>query len=256
MMWEKLLTYKLGYSREQTGGRTISNQDFDNIYKALWGGNFSSEESAINAVRYLNFTTKEIRDRGMAELFLLETTGKGFNLDLAANNYAEKLYQQRLDRFFKNNPQVEKFVKNNSIELERSDNTVHATRMSKIAGIAQSGNLGGAINFTLANLKREDIAKLTKTSASLYRAMGRRNKISQNNFPLAYNDFETVYQAVLKKRRNTCWSYRITCLYYEKLDEASKELVKGERTDRANKAVMILNDINENLPRISQWIQY
>ena len=257
MMWEKAaLTYKLaGYVQgEQTGGRTISNQDFDNIYKALWGGNFSSEESAINAVRYLNFTTKEIRDRGVAELFLLETMGKGFSLDLAANNYAEKLYQQRLDRFFKNNPQVEKFVKNNSVELERSDNTVHATRMSKIAEIAQSESdkLGGAINFTLANLEREDIAKLTKTSASLYRAMGRRNKISQNNFPLAYNDFETVYQAVLNKGGTLAGPIESLVYNYGKLDEASKELVEGERTKRANKAVMILDDINKNLPRISQ----
>mgnify|MGYP003110087899 CR=1 FL=1 len=255
MMWEKAaLTYKLaGYVQgEQTGGRTISNQDFDNIYKALWGGNFSSEESAINAVRYLNFTTKEIRDRGMAELFLLETTGKGFNLDLSANNYAEKLYQQRLDRFFKNNPQVEKFVKNNSIELERSDNTVHATKMSKIAEIAQSRELGGTINFTLANLKREDIAKLTKTSASLYRAMGRRNKISQNNFPLAYNDFETVYQAVLKNEGTLAGPIESLVYNYGKLYEAADEQVAGERTKRANKAVMILNDINKNIPRISQ----
>jgi hypothetical protein len=124
--------------------------------------------------------------------------------------------------------------------------------MSRIAEIAQSDKLGGTINFTLANLKREDIAKLTKTSASLYRAMGRRNKISQDNFPLAYNDFETVYQAVLNKGGTLAGPIESLVYNYGKLYEAADEQVAGKRTKRANKAVMILNNMDENLPRISQ----
>ena len=256
MMWEKAaLTYKLaGYVQgEQTGGRTISNQDFDNIYKALWGGNFSSEESAINAVRYLNFTTKEIRDRNLGEIFLLQTTGKGFSLDLAANNYAERLYQQRLDRFFKNNPQVEKFLKNNSVELERSDTTVRATDMAKIAQIAQSNEMGGTINFTLANLEREGIARLTKNTQSLYRVMGRKNKISQSKFPLAYNDFEEMYKAVLGQSGKLSDSVSSLVFNYDELEKAMNERTdNGELTERAEKAAMIVTHISDKLPRISQ----
>tara|TARA_Y100000592_G_scaffold52934_1_gene83631 strand:+ start:4797 stop:7985 length:3189 start_codon:yes stop_codon:yes gene_type:complete len=256
MMWEKAaLTYKLaGYVQgEQTGGRTISNQDFDNIYKALWGGNFSSEESAINAVRYLNFTTKEIRDRNLGEIFLLQTTGKGFSLDLAANNYAERLYQQRLDRFFKNNPQVEKFLKNNSVELERSDTTVRATEMAKIAQYAQSNNMGGTINFTLANLEREGIARLTKNTQSLYRVMGRKNKISQSKFPLAYNDFEEMYKAVLGQSGKLSDSVSSLVFNYDELEKAMNEKTNnGKPTERAEKAAMIVTRISDKLPRISQ----
>ena len=81
LLWEKTaLTYKLaGYVQgDQTGGRTISNQDFDNVYRALWGGEFFTEVGARNALRYLNFKNNEALERGIGEDLLLQATGETF----------------------------------------------------------------------------------------------------------------------------------------------------------------------------------
>ena len=113
MLWEKTaLTYQLaGYVQgDQTGGRTISNQDFDNIYRALWGGQFFTEEGAKNAIRYLMYKNNEALARGTAEDILLQATGRTFaesQRNIEAVRYVNK---RRAARYFEKNPNVKAYL--------------------------------------------------------------------------------------------------------------------------------------------------
>ena len=103
LLWEKTaLTYKLaGYVQgDQTGGRTISNQDFDNVYRALWGGKFFTELGARNALRYLQFKNEEALQRGIGEDLLLQATGETFTSSDKHVNATFDINQQKINRFY------------------------------------------------------------------------------------------------------------------------------------------------------------
>ena len=102
LLWEKTsLTYQMaGYVQgDQTGGRTISNQDFDNVYRALWGGSFYTSGNAQNAVRYLLFQNNEAMNRGKADALLMQATGQSF-LNARHSDMAAHLYKRNLKRFY------------------------------------------------------------------------------------------------------------------------------------------------------------
>ena len=105
LLWEKTaLTYRLaGYVQgDQTGGRTISNQDFDNVYHALWGGRFFTEYGARNALRYLKFKNDEALQRGVGEDFLVQARGQTFTSNDRHINAVRTINEEKMDRFYRN----------------------------------------------------------------------------------------------------------------------------------------------------------
>ena len=135
MLWEKTaLTYQLaGYVQgDQTGGRTISNQDFDNIYRALWGGKFFTEEGARNAIRYLMYKNNEALARGAAEDILLQATGRTFagsRRNIAAVRYVNR---RRAASYFKDNPSVKNYLDSTKLGGDSSDATTAKRYADKI----------------------------------------------------------------------------------------------------------------------------
>ena len=267
LMWEKAaLTYKLaGYVQgEQTGGRTISNQDFDNIYKALWGGNFSSEESAINAVRYLNFTTQEIKDRAFGNMFLLETIGKGFNLGSVPNLYAEEIYNRRLDKFFGDNPDLKQFVKNAGIDLEKTENRAQSQGVQNIILMAkeQDKELGSIPELTAVGLDETGIRNLNKTAVNLSRGLNNSRKISRSKDFDSYRAFEDIYNAIHNRSGDLSGTLSTLTDNFTILEE-----IVETNDNRAAKAAMSLallkevpyfekmNTIAQNIATISVLLQ-
>ena len=135
MLWEKTaLTYQLaGYVQgDQTGGRTISNQDFDNIYRALWGGKFFTEEGAKNAIRYLMYKNNEALARGTAEDILLQATGRTFSesqRNIEAVRYVNK---RRAARYFEKNPNVKAYLDSTRDGNDSSDTATAKQDANKI----------------------------------------------------------------------------------------------------------------------------
>ena len=120
MLWEKTsLTYQMaGYVQgDQTGGRTISNQDFDNVYRALWGGKFFTGQGARNAVRYLKFMNNEALRRGMAEDILIQATGESF-LSESNRNMVNRIFKNNLNVFYSKpgNLAVKHYVESSGIK--------------------------------------------------------------------------------------------------------------------------------------------
>ena len=117
LLWEKTaLTYRLaGYVQgDQTGGRTISNQDFDNVYHALWGGKFFTEFGARNALRYLKFKNNEAMQRGVGEDFLVQARGQTFTSNDRHINMIRIINDNKMDRFYRNTeengPEVKSYM--------------------------------------------------------------------------------------------------------------------------------------------------
>ena len=125
LLWEKTaLTYKLaGYVQgDQTGGRTISNQDFDNVYRALWGGKFFTELGARNALRYLQFKNEEALQRGIGEDLLLQATGETFTSSDNHVNATFDINQQKINRFYntEDGKAVQKYLQDPESDVNNS----------------------------------------------------------------------------------------------------------------------------------------
>lgn len=125
LLWEKTaLTYKLaGYVQgDQTGGRTISNQDFDNVYRALWGGKFFTELGARNALRYLQFKNEEALQRGIGEDLLLQATGETFTSSDKHVNATFDINQQKINRFYntEDGKAVQKYLQDPESDVNNS----------------------------------------------------------------------------------------------------------------------------------------
>ena len=125
LLWEKTaLTYKLaGYVQgDQTGGRTISNQDFDNVYRALWGGKFFTELGAKNALRYLQFKNEEALQRGIGEDLLLQATGETFTSSDKHVNATFDINQQKINRFYstEDGKAVQKYLQDPESDVNNS----------------------------------------------------------------------------------------------------------------------------------------
>ena len=145
LMWEKTaITYQLAglVQGEQTGGRTISNQDFDNIYAALWGGRFFSEESALNAVRLLNFVTNHTQMKLQAQRHALTTLGTTGQTIPLVNNYFREIYARNFKRFtngkhFNSDEEFRQFYNEAKREIKQSDGFVLSDRMVRANAFGQ-----------------------------------------------------------------------------------------------------------------------
>ena len=145
LMWEKTaITYQLAglVQGEQTGGRTISNQDFDNIYAALWGGRFFSEESALNAVRLLKFVTNHTQMKLQAQRHALTTLGTTGQTIPLINNYFREIYARNFKRFingkhFNSDEEFRQFYNEAKRGIKQPDGFVLSKRMVRANAFGQ-----------------------------------------------------------------------------------------------------------------------
>ena len=162
MLWEKTaLTYKLaGYVQgDQTGGRTISNQDFENVYKALWGGGFNTEAGTRNAIKYLTFKNNEALRRGVAEDLLLEAKGQLFGSTDRFIELVKKANKDALDVYYGNNPEVKEYM-----DKAEASGTPSQTRLA----VDSIENLpAGGLKEYASQIEPEELRKDIKTSQNI-----------------------------------------------------------------------------------------
>lgn len=162
MLWEKTaLTYKLaGYVQgDQTGGRTISNQDFENVYKALWGGGFNTEAGTRNAIKYLTFKNNEALRRGVAEDLLLEAKGQLFGSTDRFIELVKKANKDALDVYYGNNPEVKEYM-----DKAEANGTPSQTRLA----VDSIENLpAGGLKQYASQIEPEELRKDIKTSQNI-----------------------------------------------------------------------------------------
>ena len=223
ILWEKTaLTYQLaGYVQgEQTGGRTISNQDFDNIYKALWGGTFYSEDSARNALRILSFTTQQMSQRLIAEKYALTSLGHGLAGDDRLRSITNAVYSKRWDKFLENDEVYQKELdKERTAEgqsLAETLQRVHVVSLNVRAGEAEMNltnnfytprNVGKASALTktilnFSNLKEGSRPVRAGDSKGAYKALDKMFNIVQNPESDEYKFANEVTDNILKMFKN------------------------------------------------------
>lgn len=151
MLWEKTaLTYKLAgiVQGDQTGGRTISDQDFSTIYNSLWGGSFAPEIISEAALSNLYKTTAEALMKRQAEGILLEATGETF-VDPSLESVITGITQQRMNDFYNDNG-----IKDALQQRSQAGSTYNKDESVRaFNSVYQFANFKGKINFTNSQIK-------------------------------------------------------------------------------------------------------
>lgn len=131
ILWEKIsLTYTLaGYVQgDQAGGRTISNEDFAQVRKALWGSSLSENTpNLINMVRHLDVTLGNAYSQKLGMLQRLEMFGPGAG-SLPRSELTDRFKKENLLR----DVQLTNIEKRVSSELEQKINTLSAENFSEL----------------------------------------------------------------------------------------------------------------------------
>ena len=194
LLWEKTaLTYQLaGYVQgEQTGGRTISNQDFDNIYRSLWGGTFYSEDSARNAIRILSFTNEQMSKRLSAERYALTSLGHGLAGNERLRSITNDVYNKRWNKFLKNDEAYQKELNIESI----------------VQGQALTGVLAQVHEMSLDVREDEAAMNLTKNfytpsnvgkASALTKTILNFSNLKAGSRPIRAGDSKGAYEALEK----------------------------------------------------------
>lgn len=151
LLWEKTaLTYKLAgiVQGDQTGGRTISDQDFSTIYNSLWGGSFAPEIISEAALSNLYKTTAEALMKRQAEGILLEATGETF-VDPSLESVITGITQQRMNDFYNDNG-----IKDALQQRSQAGSTYNKDESVRdFNSVYQFANFKGKINFTNSQIK-------------------------------------------------------------------------------------------------------
>ena len=130
ILWEKIsLTYTLaGYVQgDQAGGRTISNEDFAQVRKALWGSSLSENTpNLINMVRHLDVTLGNAYSQKLGMLQRLEMFGPGAG-SLPRSELTDRFKKENLLR----DVQLTNIEKRVNSELEQKINTLSTENFSE-----------------------------------------------------------------------------------------------------------------------------
>lgn len=254
LTWEKTaLTYKLaGYVQgEQTGGRTISNQDFDNIYKSLWGGPFFTQDSVENAVRLLNFTNNQALDSTKAELILLETTGKSFQTDTLYSEISDRIYTHNWNNFLHKFPKVKNMLESNDKRYSARD-AVGKTRevQTHFNYITQNVKINQSQEGINASNVQEGIRIFKNLNTALSKSQKENSYVPSD---LALQDFFRIFDAATNKKESLDFSkYTRTLLTnYLALREAS---LQGT-SDQQIQADVILNNTPPHIKALSSLLE-
>lgn len=194
LLWEKTaLTYQLaGYVQgEQTGGRTISNQDFDNIYRSLWGGTFYSEDSARNAIRILSFTNEQMSKRLSAERYALTSLGHGLAGNERLRSITNDVYNKRWNKFLKNDEAYQNELAKKSTAEGQALTRVLA-QVHNMASKAEKGE--SAINLTSKFYTPLNVGK----ASGLAKTIVNFSNLEAGSRPIKAGDSKGAYEALDK----------------------------------------------------------
>ena len=263
LMWEKTaITYQLAglVQGEQTGGRTISNQDFDNIYAALWGGRFFSEESALNAVRLLNFVTNHTQMKLQAQRHALITLGTTGQTIPRINSYFREIYARNFKRFtngkhFNSDEEFRQFYNEAKREIKQSDGFVLSDRMVRANAFGQDtevdnqfeGSESRVSGLSNAGLDGYSLNQLSKFMTPIFNYTRDKNRggSTEESSKDAYVAFEDLFDIAQEANpaKNSVTNTANTL--YDNITTLQKTINANKNKGQFQRAGIILSTYNE-----------
>jgi hypothetical protein len=186
ILWEKTaLTYKLAgiVQGDSTGGRTISDADFQIIYNNLWGDTVAPELASAASLTHLRQVTNLSLKRRRAEVILAQATGGMFS-DSQYNDISTSIYRREMDKFYFNHPKAAK-LRDEATGANR-ENVINDAANSFINFYDEAKNIQFRYKgerISLPNFSKNQIKKFYDVSNQLrvYMSLGRDEKLTEQN---------------------------------------------------------------------------